>query len=111
MRLCVGRKPSECALKYIRNGAAVRAVTTAASAPSITVGALTVRYVAERACTVTPVTNPLRQCLVKQVPQPGSHVAGQEQLDPPNSKQFRITVMVTGPKGTQTWVQSLVTKG
>jgi len=81
------------------------------AAPSITVGALTVQYVAERACTVSPVTNPLRQCLVKQIPQPSSHVAGQEQLDPPNSKQYRITVMVTGPKGTRTWVQSLVTKG
>jgi hypothetical protein len=83
------------------------------SAPSITVGTLTVQYVAERACTVTPVTDPLRQCLVKQDPHPppSSRVFGAQQLDPPNSRQFRITVMVTGPKGTQTWVQSLVTKG
>ncbi len=81
------------------------------AAPQITVGAMTVRYVAERACTVTPVIYPLRQCLVKQIPQPKSRVAGAEELDPPNSKQYRITVRVTDQKGTQTFVQSLVTKG
>lgn len=81
------------------------------AAPQISVGPMTVSYVAERACTVTPVTNALRQCLVKQVPQMGSRSVGPEALDPPNSRQFRITVRVTGPKGTQTWVQSLVTRG
>ncbi len=81
------------------------------SAPQIAVGSMTVRYVAERACTVTPVVYPLRQCLVKQIPQPKSRVAGAEELDPPNSKQYRITVRVTDQKGTQTFVQSLVTKG
>jgi Tfp pilus assembly protein PilX len=81
------------------------------AAPQITVGLMTVSYVAERACTVTPVTNPLRQCLVKQVPQKDSRDASREKLDPPNSRQFRITVQVTGPKGTRTWVQSLVTRG
>jgi Tfp pilus assembly protein PilX len=81
------------------------------SAPQIAVGTMTVRYVAERACTVTPVVYPLRQCLVKQIPQPKSRVAGTEELDPPNSKQYRITVRVTDQKGTQTFVQSLVTKG
>ena len=81
-------------------------------APTVTVGAYTVAYVAERMCDTTPVTNALRQCLVKQIPQsPESMVYGKEALDPPNSRQFRITVRVTGPKDTQTWVQSLVTKG
>jgi hypothetical protein len=72
---------------------------------------MTVQYVAERACTTTPVTDALRQCLVKQVPQQASRDASREALAPPNSRQFRITVRVTGPKGTQTWVQSLVTRG
>lgn len=81
------------------------------TAPAISVGNMTVSYVAERACTVTPVTEPLRQCLVKQVPKMGSRAVGTEPLNPPNSKQFRITVRVTGPKDTQTWVQSLVTRG
>ncbi|MBK1614865.1 hypothetical protein CKO44_15450 [Rubrivivax gelatinosus] len=84
---------------------------TWANAPSITVGQTTVRYVAERACSVAKVDYPLRQCLVKQIPQAKSHVAGTEELDPPNSKQFRITVQVTDQRGTQIYVQSLVTKG
>lgn len=82
-----------------------------AAAPEITVGIYSVRYVAERMCNTTPVTSALRQCLVRQAPQIDSSKFGQEPLDPPNSRQFRITVRVTGPKDTQTWVQSLVTKG
>lgn len=81
------------------------------NAPQITVGAYTVSYVAERMCNTTPVTDTLRQCLVKQVPQVNSSRVGEEALDPPNSRQFRITVQVTGPKNTQTVVQTLVTKG
>ena len=85
---------------------------TWASAPEVVVGSYSVRYVAERMCNTAPVTNTLRQCLVKQIPQsPESNVYGREALDPPNSRQFRITVRVSGPKATETWVQSLVTKG
>ena len=82
------------------------------AAPSISVGMMTVRYVTERACTVASVTDPLRQCLVKQIwkPDDGSR-GGSEQIIPDNSRQFRITVRVTDDKGTQTFVQSLVTKG
>ena len=82
------------------------------NAPEVTVGSYSVRYAVERMCTTAPVTNTLRQCLVKQIPQtPESNVYGREALDPPNSRQFRITVRVFGPKDTQTWIQSLVTKG
>ena len=80
--------------------------------PSITVGAYNVRYVAERLCTVGAVTSPLRECLVKQEPQDAaSRANGKEVLDPPNAPQYRVTVRVSGPKDTQSWVQSLVTKG
>lgn len=82
-----------------------------AAAPEVVVGAYSVRYVVERMCTVANVTATLRQCLVKQAPQTDSARMGLDQLDPPNSRQFRITVRVTGPKSTETWVQSLVTKG
>ncbi len=85
---------------------------TWSAAPEVVVGSYSVRYVAERMCNTAPVTNTLRQCLVKQIPQsPESNVYGREALDPPNSRQFRITVRVTGPKDTETWVQSLITKG
>lgn len=83
------------------------------AAPELVVGAYSVRYIAERMCEgAMPVTEPLRQCLVKQIPQATkSRSAGKEELDPPNSRQFRVTIRVTGPKETRTWVQSLITKG
>jgi type IV pilus assembly protein PilX len=79
--------------------------------PEVVVGAYSVRYVVDRVCTgALPVTDPLRQCLVKQVPQIESST-DREKPDPPTARQFRITVRVTGPKDTQAWVQALITKG
>ncbi len=81
------------------------------NAQSVTVGPMTVRYVAERACTATPLTNVLRECLVRQEPVEPVSRSGGEAIDPPNSRQFRITIRVTDQKGTQVLVQSLVTRG
>jgi Tfp pilus assembly protein PilX len=93
------------------DGTGVPAVDFDAAA-EVTVGNYTIHYVVERMCEVADVTSTLRECLVKQIPQENkSRSAGKEELDPPNSKQFRVTIRVTGPKDTQTWVQSLVTKG
>jgi type IV pilus assembly protein PilX len=81
------------------------------TAPEITVGAYSVRYVVDRVCTgALPVTDPLRQCLVKQEPQISSST-DRERPDPPTARQFRLTVRVAGPKNTETLVQALVTKG
>lgn len=80
------------------------------SARSVVVGAYTAHYVIDRVCTINGVTDPLRECLVKQIPQLES-ATDRERPDPPTARQFRITVRVTGPKDTQTWVQSLVHKG
>jgi len=80
--------------------------------PEVVVGQYSVRYVADRICQgALPVADPLKQCLVRQIPQLESADATKEELDPPNAKQFRVTIRVTGPKNTQTWVQSMVTKG
>lgn len=80
--------------------------------PSIAVGNYEVRYVADRVCEgALPVADPLRQCLVRQIPQLTSADYSKEKLDPPNARQFRVTIRVTGPKGTQTFVQSMVTRG
>jgi type IV pilus assembly protein PilX len=81
------------------------------SAPEVVAGNYSVRYVVDRMCDTAVITDTLRQCLVKQVPQGESNRFGQEAPEPPNSRQFRITVRVLGPKDTQTWIQSLVTKG
>lgn len=81
------------------------------AAPELVVGAYSVRYVVDRVCTgAAPVANPLRQCLLKQIPQIES-ATDREKPDPPTARQFRITVRVTGPKDTRAWVQALVTKG
>jgi Tfp pilus assembly protein PilX len=79
--------------------------------PEIVVGQYQVRYYSDRICEVAVPADPLRECLVKQLPQLTSADFNKEKLDPPNAKQFRVTIRVTGPKGTQTWVQSMVTKG
>lgn len=80
-------------------------------APEVVVGAYRVRYVVDRICEgVMPVMEPLRQCLVRQVPQIES-ATEKEKPDPPTARQFRITVRVMGPKDTQAWVQALITKG
>jgi Tfp pilus assembly protein PilX len=81
------------------------------SAPELSVGSYSVRYAVERLCNTAPVTDTLRQCLVRQVPQISSSRVGHEEVDPPNPRQFRITVRVTGPKDTETWVQTMVSKG
>jgi Tfp pilus assembly protein PilX len=81
------------------------------AAAEVVIGAYSVRYVVDRVCTgALPVTDPLRQCLVKQVAQIESST-DREKPDPPTARQYRITVRVTGPKETRAWVQALVTKG
>lgn len=81
------------------------------AAPQIAVGRFSVRYVVERMCSSTPVTDSTRQCLVRQVLKTESSSAGSERPDPPTARQFRITVQVTGPRGAQVWTQALVTRG
>lgn len=82
-----------------------------ASAPEVTVGAYRVRYIVDRVCAGTlPINDPVRQCLVRQIPQIES-ATDREKPDPPTARQFRITVRVIGPKDTETTVQSLVHKG
>jgi type IV pilus assembly protein PilX len=81
------------------------------TAPAVVVGSYTVRYVVERMCDTATLTDALQQCLVKHIPQLESSDPLKEKIDPPNSRQFRITVRVNGPKDTQTWAQMLITKG
>jgi len=81
------------------------------NAPEVVVDNYRVRYVVDRLCSVTPVTDALRQCLVRQVLQTESNREGAERPDPPNSRQFRVTVRVIGPKDTQVWTQAMVTRG
>jgi hypothetical protein len=81
------------------------------SAPEVTVGRYSVRYVVERLCTGTgAITDPVRQC-VNKIKKPIQSYTTAERPDPPAAKLFRVTVRVTGPRDTQTFVQSLLTRG
>jgi type IV pilus assembly protein PilX len=76
----------------------------------VTVGAYDVRYVVERMCSVSAVTDPLQQCLLRQMDiEPSCKGTNCPGVDQPGGKQYRITVRVSGPQGTRTIVQSLVT--
>jgi Tfp pilus assembly protein PilX len=85
------------------------------AAQSVTVGQFTVHYVVERMCETATVTDPSRQCLVKRIAPASegksSRAEDKEALDPPSATQYRVTLRVTGPKSTETFVQSLITKG
>lgn len=81
---------------------------TGPTSTSTTVGAYTVRYVVERMCSTMPNVNVERECLLKVVAIEPVDASG---LAPPMAQQFRITVRVTGPKDTRTFVQALVTRG
>lgn len=83
------------------------------NATEVVVGAYSVRYAVDRQCTgALPVIDPLRQCLVKVEIDPNKPEANDpnKKLDPPLTRQFRITARVTGPKDTRVWVQALVNK-
>lgn len=81
------------------------------AAPEVNVGSYSVRYVAERVCQVNVVNDPLRECLVKAKSVTTSAVDLDDKLESPNSRQYRVTVRVIGPKNTTTFIQSLITKG
>jgi type IV pilus assembly protein PilX len=71
----------------------------------------TVTYAVDRLCTQAVVTANGRECLVKQANVMESRDADAPDYQPKSARQYRITVRVTDARGTQTWTQSLVTKG
>ena len=74
------------------------------------VGNYSVQRVIERLCQSTPVTDPTTQCMMYEVASAGSNKAGTQAYANPASLYYRITVRVTGPKSTTSFVQALVSK-
>ena len=75
------------------------------------VGSFTVSYVVERQCVgPTPVLDLNAQCVIKKLPTTQSAKAGMESTETAAAKQYRITVFVTGPKNTTTYVQTMVVR-
>ena len=86
------------------------------AAPSQAVGSFTVSHVVERVCDAAgAVTDPYRQCLLKEVEMPvdRSEDPGDRnrQLDNPYAPQFRLTARATDARNTTVFVQMLVTRG
>ena len=79
--------------------------------PEVAVGRYRVHYAVERMCNITPVTMASRQCLVKLTDVMEDRRSDAMEYAPKTARQFRITVRISDARGTQTWVQSLVTKG
>lgn len=92
-----------------------------ANAPEVRVGTnneFSVRYFVDRQCSTTAITEPQRQCLLRQADAPQSAGTCKQEdcsYDPPAGRQFRITTRVTflgrdGRDDVTTFVQALVTK-
>ena len=82
------------------------------SVPSTALGNYQVQWVVERLCVAPlPVTDVYGQCQVSQTQQVASYRGGWGtalQSDP--VKYYRVTTRITGPRGTEQYVQSLVSR-
>lgn len=74
------------------------------------VGNYQIRWIVERLCNVTPITDPTTQCLSLQLTQAGSQRAGSPSYQGRASVYYRITSQVTGPRNTESYIQSAVLK-
>jgi hypothetical protein len=76
---------------------------------SVTVGRYQIRTVVERLCDKDLVSNKLQDCLVREDSTgPENAGASVESLEPANARQYRATVRVTDQKGTETFVQAML---
>lgn len=84
------------------------------TAPAVTVGNYEVRYVVDRQCTgALPIADPSRQCLTRTSDPADtweSSRQGAPRPEPPTVTQYRVTVRITGPKDTITFVQAMVNR-
>jgi Tfp pilus assembly protein PilX len=80
-------------------------------AAAVKVGTFDVRYVIERQCTgPSPILDINSKCVIKPIATVASAKAGQESFESAASKQYRITVFVSGSKNTQSYVQTMVVR-
>lgn len=87
---------------------AVSASATAAAVACDDTGRFRMQALIERLCTVTPVTDPLVQCLTGDVVDDGSKKSNAPDLGIDTRIQYRISVRVRGPRNAESLVQSLV---
>jgi Tfp pilus assembly protein PilX len=79
--------------------------------PEATVNAFKVQYVVERLCQgPTPVASLSTQCLTDQSQQAGSRRLGSPSYSGGTAVYYRVTVRVKGPRNSESFVQSLLSK-
>jgi len=79
--------------------------------PETAVNAFKVQYVIERMCQgPTPVANLASQCLTAQGQQSGSKKVGSPAYSGNTPVFYRVTVRVKGPRNSESYVQSLLSK-
>lgn len=104
--------PRYFAMRQSLDNAGLPATAAWSSIPSEPIGNHAVQWVVERLCQgVQPVIDVLGQCQVSQTEVAGSNRGGwgtPVQSDP--VKYFRVTVRVTGPRGSEQFVQTLTAR-
>lgn len=79
--------------------------------PQTSVNTFKVQYVVERLCQgPTPVANLTAQCLTTQNQQGGSKKMGSPSYSGNTAVYYRVTVRVKGPRNSESFVQSLLSK-
>lgn len=79
--------------------------------PASDVSTFRVQYVIERMCQgPLPVATPTSQCLTSQSNQDGSKKVGSPAYSGVAAVYYRVTVRVQGPRNSESFVQSLLTK-
>jgi type IV pilus assembly protein PilX len=79
--------------------------------PAVAVNSFRVQYVVERLCQgPTPVANLTAQCLTNQNQQDGSKKVGSPSYSGNTAVYYRVTVRVRGPRNSESFVQSLLSK-
>lgn len=80
------------------------------AARALPLGAYSVRYVVERHCRTTPVTDELNDCLLSQSALEIRDAGSDEPIAPPSLRTYRVTVRVSGPKNSLSWTQALLSR-
>lgn len=79
--------------------------------PATTLNGYSIQHITERLCRGNlPVQNITSQCNVGQLTAPSSNKLGAAVYNSGNTVYYRVTVRVTGPKNTLTFVQAILAK-
>jgi len=95
-------------LAWDANGLPPSSVWASAPADTTSAPGYSVQYIIERMCTgQVPVVNVLTKCVADVAPDTGSNKSGALKFTSSSAVYYRVTVYVTGPHNTATYVQAM----